>query len=138
MLVDTNVLLKAADQTAAEHLACFQLLEDLRRNGERWFTTWPILNEFLRLSTHPRVFKKPWQASAAWTFVEAILASPGHEILAPSPRHSTIVAQILKEMPDLHGNIFHDLHTAVLLREHGFRRIYTYDNDFLRFRFLQV
>jgi predicted nucleic acid-binding protein len=32
----------------------------------------------------------------------------------------------------------HDLHTAVLMREHGISRIVTRDADFRRFRFLDV
>jgi predicted nucleic acid-binding protein len=32
----------------------------------------------------------------------------------------------------------HDVQTAVLMREHGIRRIYTRDADFHRFEFLEV
>jgi len=32
----------------------------------------------------------------------------------------------------------HDLHTAVLMREHGISRICTRDTDFLKFPFLTV
>ena len=40
-------------------------------------------------------------------------------------------------MPGLRGNTFHDAETAVLMREHGVRRIYTRDTDFHRFPFLE-
>ena len=36
------------------------------------------------------------------------------------------------------GNLFHDIETAVLMREHGVREIVTADVDFLRFKFLRV
>ena len=35
------------------------------------------------------------------------------------------------------GNLMHDAHTAVLMREHGIKRVYTRDTDFHRFPFLE-
>jgi toxin-antitoxin system PIN domain toxin len=137
-VVDTNVLLYAADEDSAGHLACFDLLRGLRQQTEPWHTSWPILNEFLRVATHSRVWKRPWTAGAAWKFVEAILASPGFSVLIPTPRHPEILGQILRETPNLQGNIFHDVHTAALMREHQVRTIYTHDVDFQRFPFLEV
>ena len=40
-------------------------------------------------------------------------------------------------MPQLAGNVFHDAETAVLMCEHGIRRICTRDTDFHRFPFLE-
>jgi toxin-antitoxin system PIN domain toxin len=136
--VDTNVLLYAADEDSAGHLACLDLLRGLRQQSEPWHTSWPILNEFLRVATHSRVWKRPWSAGAAWKFVEAILASPGFSVLIPTPRHAMVLGQILRETPNLQGNIFHDVHTAALMREHQVRTIYTHDADFKRFPFLEI
>ena len=33
------------------------------------------------------------------------------------------------------GNLMHDAQTAVLMREHGIKRVYTRDTDFYRFPF---
>jgi hypothetical protein len=44
----------------------------------------------------------------------------------------------LGELPHLAGNLMHDAHTAVLMREHGIRVIYTRDTDFHRFPFLEL
>lgn len=38
-------------------------------------------------------------------------------------------------VPQLAGNLVHDAETAVLMREHGIRRICTRDTDFHRFPF---
>ena len=38
----------------------------------------------------------------------------------------------------LAGNLLHDSYTAILMREHGIRRICTRDTDFHRFPFLEV
>ena len=44
----------------------------------------------------------------------------------------------MSELPDLRGNVMHDLHTAVLMREHGVSRICTRDSDFRHFPFLTI
>lgn len=137
-LVDTNVLVYAAHGEAPEHHACRRLLERLASDRFPWFTTWPILYEFLRVVTHPRVFRSPASASEAWSFLEPLLASPGLQILVQTDRHEDVAAGTVQEISGLRGNLFHDAHTAVLMREHGVRRIYTRDTDFHRFSFLEV
>jgi toxin-antitoxin system PIN domain toxin len=137
-VVDTNVLVYAADEAADEHRPCRALLEQWRPQSLPWYTTWNILYEFLRVVTHPRVLRRPWTAPAAWEFVEALLASPGVGLLVATPRHREIAALTLREVPGLRGNLLHDTHTAVLMREHGIDRIYTRDQDFHRFPFVEV
>ena len=53
-------------------------------------------------------------------------------------RSSSYLAQTVSELPDLRGNLMHDLHTAVLMRAHGISRICTRDAGFRRFPFLMV
>ena len=136
--VDTNVLVYAADQRAPEHERCHALVERWRRQTLPWYLTWNVLYEFLRVVTHARVFRKPWSAQQGQLFVTALRAAPGLEILAAGERHAGVLEQTIEELPDLRGNLIHDLHTAALLREHGIRRLYTRDTDFHRFPFLEV
>jgi toxin-antitoxin system PIN domain toxin len=138
VVVDTNVLVYAADADSPLHVASREWVERQRRRADAWYTTWAILYEFLRVTTHPRVMRRPWNAAAAWGFVEALLASPGLGVLGPTQRHREIAAQVLGELPHLAGNLFHDAHTAILMREHGIRRIVTRDTDFHRFPFIEV
>lgn len=56
----------------------------------------------------------------------------------PTEKHLTVLSQIAKELPNLRGNVVHDMHTAVLMREHGINQICTMDSDFQRFPFLEV
>jgi uncharacterized protein len=137
-VVDTNVLLYAAHESSPEHALCREHLEGWRRDPVPWFVTWPICYEFLRVATHPRMFERPWTQDAAMGFLEAIFASPALAILTPGERHGAILQQTIREIPGLTGNIAHDLHTAVLMREHGISRIYTRDTHFHRFPFLTV
>ncbi len=136
-VLDTNVLVYAADQDSPYHDACHRLVRESRERASAWYLTWGICYEFLRVVTHPRVFRRPWSAGEAWSFIDAVLASPSLGILAPGERHREVAAQVLGEMPDLAGNLMHDVHTAALMREHGVRVIYTRDTDFHRFGFLE-
>jgi uncharacterized protein len=136
--VDTNVFVYAADADSPFHMPCRDWLERQRARPDAWYTTWPILYEFLRVTTHPRVMRRPWGASAAWEFVTALLASPGIGVLVATQRHADVAGEVLSELPHLAGNLIHDAHTAILMREHGIARICTRDTDFNRFPFLEV
>jgi hypothetical protein len=138
LAVDTNVLVYAADADSQFHPPCRDWLQRQRERPDAWYTTWGILYEFLRVATHPRVLRRPWSAPAAWEFVTALLASPGLGILVPTQRHSGVAEEVISELPDLAGNLIHDGHTAILMREHGIGRICTRDTDFTRFPFLEV
>ena len=138
VVVDTNVLIYAADQDSPYHVACRDWIERQRGRADAWYSTWSILYEFLRVTTHPRVMRRPWVAAAAWDFVAALLASPSLSVLVPTQRHSDVAAQVIREIPHLAGNLLHDAHTAILMREHGIRRVCSRDTDFHRFPFLEV
>jgi toxin-antitoxin system PIN domain toxin len=138
LVVDTNVLVYAADADSQFHVPCRNWLERKRSRPDAWYTTWGILYEFLRVTTHPRVMRRPWTASAAWQFVAALLSSPGLGVLIPTSRHVEVAGDLILELPHLAGNLLHDAHTAILMREHGVRQICTRDTDFNQFTFLEI
>src|SRR3990172_4011806 len=135
-VVDTNVLVYAADVRAAEHARCRALVEEWRRRSGAWYLTWGICYEFLRVVTHPRVFRHPWPMGEARRFLGALQESPGLGMLLPTERHGRVLSEVIEAVPQLSGNLVHDAATAVLMREHGIRRICTRDTDFHRFPFL--
>ena len=136
-VVDTNVLVYAADRSAPEHERCRKLVEAWRRRSAAWYLTWGICYEFLRVVTHPRVFRHPWTAEKALGFLEALWQSPGLGILVATERHSDVLTDVIADVPRLSGNMIDDAETAVLMLEHGIRRICTRDTDFHRFPFLE-
>jgi len=136
-VVDTNVLVYAADQDSPYHGRCLEQLEAWRRQAGAWYLTWGIIYEFLRIATHARVMRNPWDADHAWKFITALLASPGLDILVATERHASVATQVFAKSPQISGNLMHDAQTAILMLEHGVRRIYTRDTDFHRFPFLE-
>ena len=136
IVVDTNVLVYAADRNSEFHSQCRAYLRGLMTDASPSYVTWSICYEFLRVVTHSRVFKKPWSATESWRFIDALLRADSFSTLVPTGRHAGLLAQTLRECPDVRGNLVHDLHTAVLMREHGIHQICTRDTDFQRFPFL--
>lgn len=137
-VVDTNVLVYAADADAPEHGPCRAALEEWRKGPTPWYLSWSIVYEFLRVVTHPRVLRRPFESAGALAFVAAMLASTSVAILTETPRHGEILSEVVDEVALLSGNLYHDAHIAVLMREHGVRSIVTRDTGFHRFDFLEV
>jgi toxin-antitoxin system PIN domain toxin len=137
-VVDTNLLLYAVNPDAPEHTQARALLEDWRAGARSWYLTWGIIYEFLRVSTHPRVFPAPLALDRAWHWLTVALASPRSGILVETERHFEILAELTLTHARLRGNPVHDLHTAALMREHGIGEIRTADTDFHQFPFLDV
>lgn len=136
-VVDTNILVYAADEDSPFHKRCRERMEEWRSQISPWYVTWNILYEFLRVITHSRVFRSPCSVKKAWGFVEAVLDSPSLALLTPTEKHRDVAADVVKSLPSLRGNMLYDAQTAILMREHGIKRIYTRDTDFYRFSFLE-
>jgi toxin-antitoxin system PIN domain toxin len=135
-VVDTNVLVYAAALDSPWHAPCAAAVERWRRDPGAWFITWSIAYEFVRVATHRNVMRTRWTARDAWRYIESLLASPGLAVLVPTDRHPAVAAKVLEEVPAIEGNFVHDANIAILMREHGIRRIYTRDLAFHRFPFL--
>jgi len=137
-VVDTNILVYAANQDGAEYSTCKSLVESWCNQSGIWHVTWAILYEFTRVVTHPRVFQQPWSSGEAWRFIESLLLSPGLVVLAETETHSRVAADFFAEHPFVSGNLVFDAHTAILMREHGIEKIYSRDAEFHKFSLVTV
>lgn len=137
-LVDTNVLLYGANSSAPEHRAAVGFLARAGGGSHRWYLTDGILYEFLRVATHPRVFPRPLSWRESLEFLSPFLHSRSFSILRAGDRHWQLLANLLPELTRPAGNLFFDIRTAVLMREHGVRDIYTTDTDFLQIPGIRV
>lgn len=137
-VIDTNLLLFAANVRFPEHARAKQLLDTWRTAERSWFLTWGIIYEFLRVSTHKSVFSEPLELPRAQEWIDVLLAAPRSGILVETERHTEILREVSALHPRLSGNVMPDVHTAVLMKEHGIDEIRTADTDFHQFRFLRV
>ena len=138
IVIDTNILLHAANLNSREHKGCFKILSRYQASSDSWYLTWSIVYEFLSNCSSSRVFPRPWSVEEGWKFIENLFLSPSVGLLQETKNHSHFAKQIFQNHPNLHGAILHDTHTAILMRENGIRKICTLDSDFHRFEFLEV
>jgi toxin-antitoxin system PIN domain toxin len=137
-VIDTNLLLYAANRDCPEHAAARAFLSAVREAAGVWYVTEGIGYEFLRVATHPRVFAAPLAAHEALRFWDTLLAWPNVALLGAGPRHWRVLRNVLTSQHAPAGNLFFELRTVALMREHGIRTIHTADADFHRFKEIQV
>jgi toxin-antitoxin system PIN domain toxin len=130
--VDTNILVYAAVAAVPQHKKARDTLRALAEGPGAWALPWPCCYEFLRIVTHPRVYKPPMSVSAALGFLRPLLASPSLRVLHESERHFAVLERLLAQS-GVSGNLIHDAHIAALCEEHGVGRLITADRDFARF-----
>jgi uncharacterized protein len=137
-IIDTNILLYAANKDCDEHSAAAGFLVQAATSPEPWFLTEGIVYEFLRASTHPKVFPKPLDWKESMRFLKPFLESANFLILTAAELHWRLLEETLALLTHPSGNLFFDIRTVALMREHGIREIYTADTDFLQFPQIKV
>jgi uncharacterized protein len=137
-VIDTNILLYCANRDAWEQKPASAFLTQAVNGGGPWLITEGICYEFLRVATHPKVFDRPLTWKEAIRFLTPFWRSSRFEVLTAGDRHWRLLSEILEEIPHPSGNLFFDIRTVVLMREHGIREIFTTDTDFLQFPGIKV
>ncbi|MFI5009989.1 MAG: type II toxin-antitoxin system VapC family toxin [Solirubrobacterales bacterium] len=130
ILLDANILIYASIESFPQHEACRAWLEDSFARPVKVGLPWPSLLGFVRIVTNPRILNPPTSTHAAWKRVEEWLEQPNAWIPAPTDRHRTTLATLLRD--DVHGDLIPDAHMAALALEHGLTVCST-DTDFARF-----
>jgi uncharacterized protein len=138
LVIDTNILLYAANRGCPEHEFCRDYLRGIVEIGDTCFVPENVIYEFLRVATHPRVFPHSLRASEAVSFLDALLSVRNFRVLGATERHWSSLRSLVTELGEPSGNFFFDVHTAALMREHGIRRIASADNDFVKFSGLEI
>lgn len=135
--VDTNVLIYADREETSEHSIALQHLRQLATGSEPWVLPWPCVYEFLRVVTHPRLFRPPTPLAQAWEDIVTLLESPSVVMVCEGERHAAVLEELL-QTTGATGNLVNDAHIAALLVEHGIDEILTADEEFRRFPGLRV
>jgi len=130
--VDTNVLVYARRTESPHHAAARALIAQLAEGAEPWALPWPVVYEFVRVVTHPRVFDPPSRLADVIRDLESLLASPSLTMMGEGPGHVRQMATQFRG-GDASGNLAHDAHIAALVVEHGVTELLTADRDFARF-----
>jgi toxin-antitoxin system PIN domain toxin len=135
--VDTNILVYAHRAEMPHHAAARALLVQLASGAAPWAIPWPCIYEFVRVVTHPRVFRPPTPIDDAMAVVESLASSPSVAMLGHGPAHLDHLRRaVVDGQPS--GNLVHDTNIVALALEHGVSELLSSDRDFRRFRSLRV
>src|SRR5579859_6216520 len=87
LLPDVNILVYAHRRDAPDHALYRQWLEGMINGDDAYGISDLVLSGFLRVVTHPRVFKPPSSLDEALAFTAALRARPNCVQIVPGPRH---------------------------------------------------
>ena len=131
ILPDLNVLVYAHRRDSARHDEYRAWLEAAIVGPAPYGLSDLVLAGFIRVVTHPRVFRDPTPLADALSFVRAIRDRPGHVPVVPGARHWSIFLDLCAQAR-VRGNFVPDAYFAALAIESGAEWITT-DGDFARF-----
>lgn len=130
-LVDLNVLVYAADTDTRHHLGARAWLDGAMRSSETIGLATATTVGFVRLTTNPRIMRRPLTPARATAIVTAWLRRPNVTVPQPTRRHYDLLCELL-DATGVGGNLVSDAHLAALAIEHG-AELCSYDTDFARF-----
>jgi toxin-antitoxin system PIN domain toxin len=130
--IDVNILLYASDAESPHHKAARAFVESCAEGSGVFCLAWTTVMAYLRMATHPTIFRRPLTPEEAMANMDALLACPQARVLAEGDRFWNCYRALARGLP-VRGNLVPDAHLAALLHEHGIGRICTHDADFRKF-----
>lgn len=131
LLTDVNVLVYAHREDAVDHLRYREWLEGVLGSDSAYGVSDLVLSGFVRIVTHPKIFREPTLLERALTFAGEIRDRPHAVTVAPGPRHWEIFTRYCRE-GGVKGSLITDAYFAALALESGCEWITT-DRDYARF-----
>ncbi len=130
-LFDVNVLVHAHRAENPDHdFYRGWLIELLTGRATFLYCEW-VLSAFVRIVTHPRIYRTPTPISLALEFADEIRARPNGVSIMPGAHHWGIFERLCRET-GIEGNLVPDAYLAALAIEAQAEWVST-DTDFARF-----
>jgi hypothetical protein len=131
LLMDVNVLVYAHRADAAEHGRFRAWLSSVLESDAAYAVSDLALSGFVRVVTHPRIFREPSPLERALSFAAEVRDRPNALSVAPGPRHWGIFTRYCRDC-GVKGSLVADAYFAALAVESGCEWITT-DRDYARF-----
>ncbi len=132
--LDTNTLVALLVSSQTEHRQARQWLESC---ADSLCTTPVNIGEFLRLTTHSRVFSRPLSITAAVRLLATFVDDFEVDVLDESPDWWRELNELEGAVAPLRGNDVFDARIALCLKHSRVSVICTRDEGFSRFSFLK-
>lgn len=137
-LLDTNILVYAADETSPSHVAA-RALRDKGLKGEIALCVTPqVLMEFFSVVTNPKRVKQARSRDEALQEMEKYVHAKNFSMIYSQPQALGKSLELLKRY-SVKGQEAYDLQLVATMLSNGVTRIYTYDvSDFSQFTEIEV
>jgi len=135
VLPDVNVLVYYHREDTATHKGYRDWLERLVNGDAAYGMSDLVLSGFIRVVTHPKVFKHPSKVSDALAFAAQLRDQSNCVRVEPGPRHWEVFRRLCLES-GVKGNLVPDAYLAAVAIECGCEWVST-DRDFARFKGLR-
>jgi toxin-antitoxin system PIN domain toxin len=132
ILPDVNILVYAHRTESRDHEAYREWLESLVNGDQAYGMFDDVVGGFVRIVTHPRIYRQPSSIDEALTFAAYLREQPNSVPIRPGPRHWEIFARLCRKS-GARGNLVPDAYLAALAIESGCELV-TNDADFARFK----
>jgi len=129
--MDVNVLVYAHREDAVDHPHYREWLEAVLASDAAYGVCDLALSGFVRVVTHPRIFREPSPLDRALSFAAEVRDRPNALSVAPGARHWEIFTRYCREC-GVKGNLVADAYFAALAVESGCEWVTT-DRDYARF-----
>lgn len=127
-LFDVNVLVQAFREDSPDHKLFRSVLEEAVNAPGPFGLSRSVLSGFLRVVTHPKVFKSPTPIEDALAFCDDLVERPNRRWIEPGAKHW----KLFRDLCATHradGNLIPDLWFAALAIESSCRWV-TGDRDY--------
>lgn len=130
-LLDVNILVHLHREDADRHKAVRGWIQTALVGHQRMAVSDLTLSGFLRVVTHPKVFKSPSPLHLALRFVEEFRSHSQVHLLNPGAGHWECFVELCRKV-DARGNLIPEAYHAALAMEHDCEWI-SLDRGFARF-----
>lgn len=130
-LPDVNVLVYAFRRDAADHQHYRAWLDSTVNGASSYACSDVVLSGFVRIVTHPRIFREPSSLTEALAFASAVRDQPICHPVCPGAQHWSIFTRLCQQA-GVKGNRVPDAFLAALAIESGCEWV-TADRGFARF-----
>ncbi|MCF7675494.1 MAG: type II toxin-antitoxin system VapC family toxin [Akkermansiaceae bacterium] len=131
ILPDVNLLIYAHNLRAPQHRKALAWWNRCLEGPEGVALAWVVIQGFVRITTHPKIFEHPMPVEDALGRVEEWLILPHVQVIHPPQTHFKTWSSFLKQVGSA-GNLTTDAHLAALATDRALT-LHSTDADFYRF-----
>ena len=95
--LDANILLYASDEGSPHHAVGLDLVTRAAQGPEIVYLFWPTIIAYLRIATHPAVFRRPLSIADAVGNVEALIGRPHVQTPGEQERFSRRFGEVVSD-----------------------------------------